>query len=99
MTKSIRVVLSLLLVTPCMLAQFSSGFQGTVTDRSAGAVPGVGVKITNIDTGVSREVSSNAEGYYTVSSLGPGNYRIEATKSGFSTAIQDNLVLPPDQIR
>src|SRR6185312_5449748 len=31
--------------------------------------------------------------------LGPGNYRVDASKQGFSTAIQDNLVLPPDQIR
>ena len=99
MFKSFALSISFLLLTPCVWGQFSSGFQGTVTDRSAGAVPGVTIKITNIDTGVSREVSSNSEGYYTVSSLGPGNYRVDASKQGFSTAIQDNLVLPPDQIR
>ena len=99
MLRPMRLGISLLLLTPSLWAQFGSGFQGTVVDRSAAAVAGVVINVTNIETGVSREVVANSEGYYTVSSLGPGNYRIQATKSGFTTALQDNLVLPPDQIR
>src|SRR5215469_16377860 len=99
MLNSTRLGLSLLLLAPCVWAQFGSGFQGTVVDRSAGAIPGVVIKVTNIDTGVTREVSANGEGYYTVSSLGPVNYEIEASKTGFNVAVEDNLVLPPDQIR
>jgi hypothetical protein len=98
MFKAFRIGVYFFLV-PCIWGQFGSGFQGTVTDPSAGAIPGVTIKVTNIDTGVTREVTANAEGYYTVSSLGPGNYKIEAGKPGFSTAIQDSLTLPPDEIR
>ena len=67
MLNSTRLGLSLLLLAAPVWAQFGSGFQGTVVDRSAGAVPGVLIKVTNIDTGVVREVSANGEGYYTVS--------------------------------
>jgi hypothetical protein len=94
-----RLFLSTLFLTPTVWAQFGSGFQGTVTDRTSGAIPGVILKVTNVDTGISREVSTNAEGYYTMPSLSSGNYRIEASKPGFSTAVEDKLVLPPDEMR
>src|ERR1700676_5256657 len=98
MSTSFRLGLSLLLLAPCVWGQSGSGFQGTVTDHSAGAIPGVIIKVTNLDTGVAREVTASAEGYYTVSSLGPGNYKIEASKPGFNSAMQNPLVLPPDEI-
>ena len=96
---SMRLGMALLLLVPSVWAQFGSAFQGTVTDRSGAAVPAVTINVQNIDTGVNREVIANGEGYYTVPSLGPGNYKLTATKTGFGVAIQDNLVLPPDQIR
>jgi hypothetical protein len=94
-----RLSLLTLLLAPAIWAQFGSGFQGTVTDRSSGAIPSVVLKVTNIDTGITREVLANAEGYYTMPSLSPGNYRIEVSKPGFVSALQDKLVLPPDEMR
>jgi hypothetical protein len=99
MLQRFRVGLYILLLTPVVWAQFGSGFQGTVVDRSAGIVPGVTVRVTNIDTGVTREVLSSANGVYVVPSLSPGNYRILALKEGFASATQDSLVLPPDEVR
>lgn len=80
-------------------AQFSSGIQGTVADRSGAVVPGVMIRVTNLDTGVSREVSSSANGTYAVPSLSPGNYTVQALKEGFAGAKQESLVLPPDEVR
>jgi Carboxypeptidase regulatory-like domain len=99
MSRFSRLTLFTLLAAPSVWAQFGSGFQGTVVDRTAGALPNVVLRVTNIDTGISREVVANAEGYYTVPSLSPGNYKIEAAKPGFITAVQDSLVLPSDQVR
>src|SRR5215472_10054128 len=99
MTRGLWLVVSLIALASCSWAQFSSGFQGTVTDRSGAVVPGVTIRVTNIDTGVSREVTSSESGVYVVPSLNPGNYSIQAIKDGFVTAKQDSLVLEPDLIR
>src|SRR5271170_6905614 len=99
MPRSLWAVLALVVLAPFSRAQFSSGFQGTVTDKSGAVVPGVAVRVTNLDTGVIREVSSSEGGVYVAPSLNPGNYTIQAVKDGFVTAKQDRLVLEPDLIR
>src|SRR5215813_6589550 len=99
MSKLIRLLLVMLLLAPFAFAQFSSGFQGTITDRTGGMVPGATVRITNIETGVTREALTTAEGVYTVPSLSPGTYRIQVVKEGFVSAVQDSLVLAPDAVR
>src|SRR5438552_1308146 len=52
----------LFLLAAAVWAQFGSGFQGTVVDRSGAIVPGVAIRVTNIDTGVTREVLSGYAG-------------------------------------
>jgi len=76
----------LLLSTIPAAAQFNSAIQGVVTDPSTAVVPGVAVRITNVETGVVREAETSAEGLYRVLSLGAGVYRVEATKDGFRGA-------------
>jgi hypothetical protein len=93
------LVISLIALASSSWAQFGSGFQGTVTDKSGAIVPGVTIRVTNIDTGITREVVSSESGVYVVPSLNSGNYSIQATKEGFVTAKQDRLVLEPDLIR
>ena len=39
--------------------------QGTITDQSGAAVPGVGLKATNTQTGIGFTTTSNADGLYT----------------------------------
>src|SRR2546423_4385014 len=77
------------------LAQVTTGsIQGVVTDPNKAAVPGVAVKITNVDTGITREATTNDEGFYRVTNLQPGNhYRVEISKSGFAPAKVENLVV------
>jgi hypothetical protein len=99
MTRASGLVLSLFLAGSISWAQFGSGLQGTVTDRSGAIIAGVTIRVTNIDTGVAREVSSSESGVYVVPSLNPGNYSIQALKDGFVAAKQDSLVLEPDLIR
>lgn len=66
---------------------------GTVLDSSGGAVPGVGVTVTNMDTGVTRTTTTGSEGYYSVPNLAPGRYSVTVKFAGFKTATsQDNVV-------
>jgi hypothetical protein len=59
----------------------------------AAAVPGAEVKVTQTGTGVSRTVASGADGSYVFASLPTGPYQIEASKEGFSKAIETGIVL------
>jgi hypothetical protein len=91
-------ILGIYIVSPA-LAQFRSGIEGTVTDSSGAVVVDAQVTLANVDTGVTRTVPSNAEGIFRFSSLGPGRYKVTATKQGFATVQQENITLAAEEIR
>lgn len=66
---------------------------GIVTDPSGAALPNATVIVTNVGTGVSRTVTSNMAGAYTVAPLIPGGYEVRVTNSGFKTKVQPKVVL------
>jgi len=66
---------------------------GTVTDSSGAVVPGVTVKITKVDTNATREVATSDSGTYEAPLLDIGTYKVTATKQGFKTVAQENIVL------
>jgi len=77
-----------------MMAQGLFGtISGTVTDSSGAAIPGASVKVTNIDTSVSKTLSTNSAGIYSADSLNPGTYRVEAGAKGFKTAFAKGILL------
>ncbi|PYV11573.1 MAG: hypothetical protein DMG07_18880, partial [Acidobacteria bacterium] len=47
---------------------------GTVTDSTGGLVPGASMTVSQPATGFVRSAATNAEGYYEVRYLLPGNY-------------------------
>src|ERR1700732_2189400 len=66
-------------------AQVAGGtLSGTVTDPNGGGVPKASVVITNVATGVDREVTTNSDGFYTVVNLVPGTYQMKVTATGFN---------------
>ncbi len=65
-------------------AQMTRGsLGGTVRDDTGGVLPGVSVTIKNEDTGISRTVVTNAEGFYRAPALEPGKYTVTVQLSGF----------------
>src|SRR6185369_5027135 len=81
------IILTLLLV-PTILAQsqITTGqIQGLVQDANGAVVPGVNVEVKNLETNLSRTVTTNEEGRYVVLALPPGNYSVTASKQGFAT--------------
>jgi hypothetical protein len=56
---------------------------GTVTDPSNASVPGAKVTVTNSDTGLIREVTTDTEGEYRFLLLPPGFYDIKVERQGF----------------
>lgn len=78
-------------------AQSTATVAGTVTDPSGAVVPHAQVTVHGNATGLDRVVTSDEQGRYTVPSLPPGNYRIEAIAPGFSRYIVQSVQLQVDQ--
>jgi Carboxypeptidase regulatory-like domain len=66
---------------------------GRVVDTSGAAVSGAQIKMTAVDTAQAHNVSSNAEGIYTIPSLPIGAYTLEVTASGFETYVRKGITL------
>jgi hypothetical protein len=58
--------------------------RGTVTDPSGGVVPNAKVTITDLATGITREVVTNGEGDYEASALRSGSYKVAVSSPGFA---------------
>jgi hypothetical protein len=74
-------------------SQSASQIQGIVQDASGSAVAGADVKATQTDTGAVRITISGADGSYVLANLPIGPYRLEVSKTGFSTFVQSGIVL------
>jgi hypothetical protein len=89
----------LLFFSAVLLAQFGSGIQGTIVDPSSALVAGVLVRVTNLDTGVTREAVTSDAGIYRIPGLNPGPYKVTASKSGFTTAQEEKVELAVNEVR
>ena len=79
--------LALLLIAAAAFSQVDTGtISGLIRDASGGGIPGVHVKITSEDTGLSTEVSSNPTGLYVSPPLRAGTYVVEARADGFEAS-------------
>jgi hypothetical protein len=63
---------------------------GTVTDPTGGVVPNASIKITNKETGLTREMKSGQAGLYRFDLLPAGTYQVQAATAGFATATAEN---------
>ena len=59
--------------------------QGTITDPSGAAVPNASIIIKSPDTGLTKTISADSKGFYSVGPLNPGAYTVTATAAGFQT--------------
>jgi hypothetical protein len=74
-------------------AQATAQIHGVVQDMSGAAIPGAMVTATQTDTGISRTVTSEADGGYVIPNLPLGPYQVEVNKAGFATVVQMGIVL------
>jgi hypothetical protein len=73
--------------------QTVSQISGTVKDDSGAVVPGVQVTATQTETGFKKSAASDEAGYYILTNLPLGPYRLEATRMGFRTYVQTGIQL------
>ncbi|MCM3903297.1 MAG: carboxypeptidase regulatory-like domain-containing protein [Pyrinomonadaceae bacterium] len=66
-------------------AQLTRGaINGTVRDEAGATVAGATVRVVNPKTNISRDTTSNDEGFYRVAALEPGTYNVVIEKQGFN---------------
>jgi hypothetical protein len=79
----------------CLLATISlysqsdtSQIVGYVRDASGGSVPNAKVTATNEATGIERQATTSADGYYILTNLPPGYYTVTAEMAGFKKYVK-----------
>jgi hypothetical protein len=66
---------------------------GTVTDSSSRVINNVQITITNLATGVTRDATTNDEGFYSAPNLLPGTYEAKFSAKGFNTEVRKGIEL------
>ncbi len=75
----------------------SSVLLGTVSDETGAVLPGVMLKVKNVNTGISNTLITDDSGSYRVPGLIPGEYEIQAELSGFKTEVYTGIKLAVGQ--
>ena len=69
-------------------AQGLASFQGTVGDPTGAVVPSAKITATQVNTGLSRSVTTDAQGNYIIPALAPTAYSLTVEAPGFRTFTQ-----------
>jgi hypothetical protein len=94
MKRLVAAVLFLFLLTLAAPAQITTAeILGTVKDASGAVVAGASIKILNLGTNQSREISTGADGRFRVPQLAVGSYEVTVTKTGFGKYVQGPITL------
>ena len=106
------LLLLVLLVASTLSAQtFRGGIEGTVVDKTGAYVAGAQVTVTNMDTGLVRNATTDVAGNFIATELPLGNYKITVVKAGFgaqtaqkvrvdvATMSRVNFTLSPGEVK
>ena len=89
-------VLVLLFAAVSAFAQsqaINGSIRGRVTDAAGAAVPAAKVTVLNDQTGFTRALSTDDDGYYVIPNLPLGTYTVTIQKEGFTTERHSGVVL------
>ncbi len=90
-------ILSIIVITGGIAwGQAVSQISGTTKDQSGAVIQGVEITVTNTATGIKRGAMSDETGTFVLPNLLIGPYRLEATKAGFRTYVQNGIELQVD---
>ncbi len=71
--------------------QTNATITGVVADENRSVIPNASVVVESAQLAVRRTTATNADGYFIVTNLPVGLYRIAVVASGFSNFVQDNV--------
>ena len=91
------LILLALICLPAMAQRITGSIVGNVKDQQGAVVPTATVKATNLNTGLSRTVTSDGYGDYRIDYLPVGAYKMQVDAPGFKRFIQENIQVTVDQ--
>src|SRR5437868_5699755 len=94
-----RVVLAAGLLCGALLHSqtFTGTISGIVSDGSGAVLTNATIAVTDLARNTTQRTATNETGFYVISGLAPGVYRIAAEKSGFRTYVLDSMPLSTQQ--
>jgi hypothetical protein len=88
------VVIVLFALSISVAAQETRGsITGRVTDANGASIPNARVTVTNLDTNIAPNVTTNQDGDYTIPYLLSGRYRLTVEAPGFKRLLRENIEL------
>ena len=84
---------ALCMSVPVAAQRSAASLSGTVTDQSSAVIPKAHVTVTETATGVSTSAQANEQGYFVVSNLNAGSYKLHVEKAGFEGYERTGIVL------
>ena len=77
-----------------MAAQLTTAtMSGTVTDPSGAVVAEAQVSATETSTGAVARGQSSSAGFYVLTGLAPGPYRLRVEKAGFQSSVEEGITV------
>src|SRR5271165_4678418 len=86
-------------VDPVHAQEAGGTILGAVTDPTGAAVGNANVTIKNTATGIERSMATNGEGLFVAPNLVPGSYQVRLEASGFSSVVENDVVLTVGESR
>src|SRR6185436_6912722 len=81
----------------CLAQSSTATITGIVKDASGSVIPAAEVLLTNTQTNVERKATTNDVGSYAFLNIIPGEYRLQAGKTGFKVSKQTAFTLTVNQ--
>jgi hypothetical protein len=76
------------------LAQLDQGaVTGVVQDPTGAVIPGAALALTDTDTGLRLQATSNGSGIFIFSPVKIGHYKLQASAKGFGITVQENITV------
>src|SRR5947209_1655502 len=94
----LALFLSALAVRPVQGQVLYGSLIGTVTDPSGSVVPNASILLTEKQTGVTKEATSDGGGRYSFMNVLPGTYDLKFTAKGFKTYLKTDIDVNPSSI-
>jgi len=92
-----RLKLSILLILGLSSLSYGqvvgASVSGTVKDATGAGVPQAGVTIQSLETGAQRVLTTDEAGRYSAPSIPVGDYKITASKTGFTSQVRTGISL------
>ncbi len=90
----LTLLLAALAAIPVLGQDISGTIEGTVLDKSQGAVANAKVTVTNVDRGQAvRQITTNADGIFSAPLIPIGNYSLKVEATGFKASVVSGIVL------